>query len=420
MAYGEKLLYISAIEMVLKEADPVKRNLYLDELIDISGRNGKSRETDVLEKLKSNKDGMRDYALKNGNGYIFREMLATSYEKGLRETTKVNMRMRTFGDYIIADDVIIVYTGKAAKVTIPSSFEGIQIRKVGAGVFYGNNAVEEVSVSEGIKEIGNGTFGKCPHLKFVSLASSIDAIHPQAFEESNALWSIKLYKDITDEAYVDIIENGIKLTDGRYIIDPLILGGPFSRLIKEFLPTSMSGRFRVHKNMGCLFEVPPRAVDIKKTPVPLVFQQYVNDHNASVNDFRNENAAFVFKIKVGDIDYAFEHDEEADDFGLSNKDKYDDSGLVFVKEFLNGEDGKRKVFLEIKSGTYFFQRGIRVRIGHIDYYLYFREEFAADDNRPYVRRLAPIRIFSRFGPISEGDERNRAVYGRFKFISEML
>ena len=50
MGYGEKLQYISAIEQVLKETDPVKRNLYLDELIDISGRNGKTRETDVLEK----------------------------------------------------------------------------------------------------------------------------------------------------------------------------------------------------------------------------------------------------------------------------------------------------------------------------------------------------------------------------------
>jgi len=125
MSYGEKLLYISAIEMVLKEKDPVKRDLYLDELIDISGRNGKTRETDVLERLKSNKDGMREYALKNGSGYIFREMLATSYEKGLRETTNVNMHMRTFGNYIVADDVIIVYTGKEAKVACYVRQEGL-------------------------------------------------------------------------------------------------------------------------------------------------------------------------------------------------------------------------------------------------------------------------------------------------------
>ncbi len=420
MAYGEKLLYISTVEMALREADPVKRNLYLDELIDISSRNGKTRETDVLEKLKSNKDGIRDYALKNGSGYIYREMLATSYENGLRENVKVNMRIQTFDDYIISDDVVILYTGKARKVTVPASIGDTSIRKVGSGAFYGNNNIEDVNVSEGIKEIGNGTFGKCPHLKSISLESSVDVIHPKAFDGSNAIWSIKLYKNISFEAYADIVENSIKLTDGRYIIDPMILGGPFSRLIKEFLPTSMAGRFRVHKNMGCIFEAPPRVIDIKKSPKPLLFQHYADDHNATVSDFRSENAAFVFKIRADETDYTFEHDEESDDHGLSNKDIYDNSGLVFVKEFLDEETENPKAFIEIKSGTFFFQRGLRVRIGHTDYYLYFREEFSTDDNRPYVRRLGPIRIFSRSGPISEGDERNRDIYARFKFISEML
>ncbi|MBE5850293.1 MAG: hypothetical protein E7298_09070 [Lachnospiraceae bacterium] len=415
MSYVEKLLYISAIERVLEEDDSVKRNLYLDELIDISGRNGKTRETDVLEKLKSNKGGMRDYAIKNGNGYIFREMLATAYEKGLHKTTKENMRIRVFGDYLIADDVIIIYNGKSPTVTVPAHFEDINVRKVGAGVFYGNEAVEEICVADGISEIGNGAFGKCPHLKSISLAQSVETIHPMAFEESDAIWSIKMYKDISDEAYDDIVENGIKLTDGRYIIDPMILGGPFARQVREFLPVSMSGRFRVHKNMGCLFEVPPRAVDIKKTPVPLVFQQYMDDHNASSNDFRNENAAFVLKIKVRDIDHAFEHDEEADDFSLSNTDKFDRAGLVFVKRFIGLEGGNMKALLEIKSGTYFFQRGLRVRQGRVDYYLCFREEFSSDDNRPYVRRFAPSRVFSRFGPISEGDKRFGKIYGRLIF-----
>ena len=200
MAYGEKLLYISTIEYVLKETNPIKRDLYLDELIDISGRNGKTRETDVLEKLRSNKDGMRDYAIKNGNGYIFREMLATAYEKGLHKKVKENMSIRTFGDYVIADDVIIIYTGKSPKVTVPASFDDIRIRKVGAGVFYANESVEEITVSEGINEIGKATFGRCSHLKSVSLAPSVDTIHPRAFEESGALWSIRLYKDMSDEA----------------------------------------------------------------------------------------------------------------------------------------------------------------------------------------------------------------------------
>ena len=420
MGYGEKLQYISAIEQVLKETDPVKRNLYLDELIDISGRNGKTRETDVLEKMKSNKDGMRDYAIKNGNGYIFREMLATTYEKGLHKTVKENMSIRTFGDYVIADDVIIIYTGRSPKVTVPASFEDIRIRKIGAGVFYGNDAVEEVTVSEGIKEIGNRTFGKCAHLAYLSMPPSVSEIHPKAFEKSDAIWSIKIYKEISDEAYTDIVENGIKLTDGRVIIDPMILGGPFLHLIREFLPVSMAGRFRVHKSMGCIFEVPPRRLDARKTPKPLIFQQYMDEHNASDFDLRNENASFVFKIKINDLDYSFEHDEEADDLGLKKRDKYDNSGLVFVTDFIEGENGMNKVFLEIKSGSYFFQRGLRVKMGLTDYYLYFREEFTSDDKRPYVRRMAPIRLFSRFGPISEGDERNREVYGRFSFISEML
>lgn len=59
MTYGEKLLYISTIEIVLKETDPVKRDLLLDELIDISGKGGKTRET----RLKETSEGRRQCIL---------------------------------------------------------------------------------------------------------------------------------------------------------------------------------------------------------------------------------------------------------------------------------------------------------------------------------------------------------------------
>ncbi len=420
MAYGEKMLYVSALENIIKEPDSERRELYLDELINISSKSGKTRETEILEGFKTNKNGMRDYALKNGNAYIFREMFATAYENGLEKNVKETMCIRMFGDFMVANDVIILYNGNKQTVKIPSSFEGVQIRRIGVGAFYKNNAVEDVSISDGIKEIGNKAFSKCPYLKTLAIASGIEKIQPNAFEGSKALWSIRLCKEISGEMYEDIIENGIKLTDGRYIIDPMILGGEFTRQIKEYMPVPMAGRFHVHKKMGYLFEVPPRTVDVKKVPIPLVFQQYADMYKVTPNEFRNENAAFLHRIRVDDMRFSFEHDEEADDFALCNKDTYDNAGMVFVEDFIEAEDGTIKALLEIKAGTYFFQRGLPVRYGMGVYYLYFREELSTDDNRPYVRRLGPTRVFSKIGPISMADYRSMGIVSRFSLLSEMM
>ncbi len=419
MAYGEKIQYISAIEVILKEQEKKKRDLYLDELIDISARNGRNRETDILEKFKYNKDGMRDFAVKNGNGYVFRQMLATAYEEGLQKKKKQNMLIRTFGDYVIADDVIILYTGKESRVEIPANFENVAIRKVGAGLLYANEAVRYVIVSDGIREIGKMAFAKCSHLRKVTLAPSVDKIHPDTFKGSDTLWSLEMYKEISQEIHDEITESGIELTDRRYIIDPMIFGSRFVRQIRKYMPGPMKGGFRVYKDMGCLFEIAPRAVDPKKKPVPLLFQDYADRHHTGAHDFRTENAAFTFKIMADDIEQSFEHDEEADDFGLSNRDEYDKAGLVFVNGF-DRSYGILKACLELKGGTFFFQRGVQVKLGQGIYYLYFREVFSTDDNRPYVRRLGTNRIFARYGPLSDGDDRSMDIVKRFSLISELL
>ncbi len=400
MTYGEKLLYISVMDAVLKEPDPVKQSLYYDELISLSAKGGVTRETDLLERLRDNKDGLRDNALKKGCGGLLREIFSTDYERKIRKTASENLRFRVFDDYTVVDDVIIMYSGKAGKVTVPASFPGVSIRRIGAGAFYGNKYLREVTVSDGIREVGKAAFSECIQLKNVDLANSAESIHPDAFKWDSGLCSVRFGKEISKEVYDEIIRNEIELNDGRFIIDPMVMGNHFARWIRGSFPGLIPARFNVYADMGCLFELPagkPDEIGLPD-PIPLTFKRYIEDHNGEDHCLKDEGSVFVLMLKNDDYDPVFEHDEEADDLGSVKNEACEITGMLFINDLSMEVTKKIQARFEVRAGTYFFQRGRKVKYDGKTYYLYFREVLSADNKRPYVRMPKFIKVFSEITP----------------------
>ena len=74
------------------------------------------------------------------------------------------------------------YTGTDAVLTIPQKIKGYPVTKIHSKAFYANEALEEVIISEGVKEIGYGAFDECKNLKKVTIPSTLEKVGEYAFD----------------------------------------------------------------------------------------------------------------------------------------------------------------------------------------------------------------------------------------------
>ncbi len=96
------------------------------------------------------------------------------------------------------------YIGTATAVTIPSTINGYPVTVLGNKVFFNNQSIESVTISEGIKKIKDGEydsvfyngfvscFGQCDALKQVVLPSTLELLGSYSFYECTHLNEITL------------------------------------------------------------------------------------------------------------------------------------------------------------------------------------------------------------------------------------
>jgi hypothetical protein len=97
------------------------------------------------------------------------------------------------GDFIIINDVLIRYKGKAEIVKIPSS-----IKKIADGAFRDNIDVKIVIISDGVVSLGKNMFLGCTNLVSVVLSATIESIGDNAFANCTKLVDInfEIAKDL--------------------------------------------------------------------------------------------------------------------------------------------------------------------------------------------------------------------------------
>ena len=87
-------------------------------------------------------------------------------------------------DYLIENGVLTAYTGNAEEVSVP---EGVT--EIGTGAFQNNKELKKVTLPEGITKIGNYAFAGCAALENMPLPASLKEIGEYSFQNCSALKS---------------------------------------------------------------------------------------------------------------------------------------------------------------------------------------------------------------------------------------
>ena len=102
--------------------------------------------------------------------------------------------------YEVYDDgtlYIVDFKGTHSKLIVPGSIDGITVTGFNTCINREDDALTELIVSEGVKEISQQSFENCHNLKSVSLPSSIVSIGSSAFEGCTNLESINIPENVS-------------------------------------------------------------------------------------------------------------------------------------------------------------------------------------------------------------------------------
>ena len=121
------------------------------------------------------------------------------------------MAMKTYMDYkydVKNNEVIILkYTGDSEEVTIPSTIEGLPVRKIGCSLigdtgFCNSDTLKSVIIPEGVRKITIFSFWNSKSLERVSIPASVTEINGTAFSRSRSLTTISV--DENNPNYTDM------------------------------------------------------------------------------------------------------------------------------------------------------------------------------------------------------------------------
>ena len=311
--------------------------------------------------------------------------------------------------YVIVNDTIISYFGKAETVNVPSSADGIRIRRIGAGAFMKNRYLKKVKIEEGIKEIGEKAFSECENLCEVWLPESITEVDDTAFKGTDKLKTVNCYVKVTCDEFANIMEGGIRLTDDRVLLDPVLLGAKNERLIRTFMRAAVDGIFKARNDMNILFCMEREGTDEERRITrSYVFRDYAKNYDHE-NEMllRDQSGSFTDKIANNVALIRIKHDEEKDDimaicFEHHMSELEETAQVLYIKQG-SADDNGVYLNLDIRSGIWYFHNGFKTVINGKTFYIRYAEVFARGDERPYVRVDTTPGVFDKNGPVTDNE-----------------
>ena len=107
---------------------------------------------------------------------------------------------QTYGSfkYTVSGDAVTItkYTGTGGSVSIPSSINGVYVKKIGKRAFYNTN-ITYVSIPYRVTEIGNYAFFGCTRLGNFTLPFNLTKIGKDAFGNCTSLSTLTIPSDVT-------------------------------------------------------------------------------------------------------------------------------------------------------------------------------------------------------------------------------
>ena len=97
-------------------------------------------------------------------------------------------------EYVPADDGVklSVYFGASSTIVTPTTLNGFPVTAIGNSLFYVNEFINEVVISDGVTSIGDDAFYECTALSSVSIPDSVTSIGSAAFFDCVSLENLNL------------------------------------------------------------------------------------------------------------------------------------------------------------------------------------------------------------------------------------
>jgi hypothetical protein len=106
----------------------------------------------------------------------------------------------TSGDYTYVPEgktaIITKYSGKASKVTIPDTLDGLTVTTIGLGAFQSNGGLLSVIIPNSVTKISGYSFDGCTNLSDITIPNSVT--FTGEFAECSSLTSVTIQNGITN------------------------------------------------------------------------------------------------------------------------------------------------------------------------------------------------------------------------------
>ena len=317
------------------------------------------------------------------------------------------MKAYTDNRFTVAEDTLLMYSGKEASLLMPSVLGGIQIKRIGASAF-SESRLSRLILPEGLIELRHHSLGHCPSLKTVSLPSTLRRLDNNVFFASTKLTTVRLASlRLSKDGFKALTDNSMRLKNGNRLTVMLPDNDVLRRLtegndlieLATFIPDNFSRLF-----------LKPDSDKIKTDPDYLF--PILGDKED--DDVLSEREGVRRTILSGEKTYYHNPTETENDLLIKNEKSVVPTitaVLIFGEEKELAETGEISVPAELRIGQFFWQSLVPITYEGELYYIYRRCYPTRDKKLRYF--IEDVAVFDSGAKLLPAQGKAEAVYGKY-------
>ena len=316
------------------------------------------------------------------------------------------------GTYAAIDGVLLSYEGKDISLKLPGRLANMDIHTVGDGAVMESLNLQQVVIPGGVRRIGNNSFSGCNQLMNAYVPYSVTSFAENAFRNCPKLTNLYIYgMELNEQRYRDLRASSRRVNGSIYLAHSF----PYFRRVRDAVAsTDADSANYVQSGITRLFT----SQSLEEENGAASLQRNLDGFGFDSDDqYMTETSEFLRLIadkSVYDVDTLSE--EKNDQFLKSEKYPPIEKTAVFTFDDSKTklENGKYRLFADIKIGYHFWQSKVPVIISGNTYYIYRRHYLSSKPNLNYVRR--DVAVFTNKGLVSNRREAQE-VYAKYKLLS---
>ena len=323
------------------------------------------------------------------------------------------------GQYTVLEDTLLAVNNQDKKPNIPSKLGKCTIKRIGAGCSLNKQTID-VTIPEGVVEIGEGAFLNAQSLLRIFLPESLEKCDGFVFSENfyhrDYLNEIFLKRRLTEQDYSSLKGNSIELGNGFRLLTGAYQDLPFFKNVLS----GFGGIFppaRVLPEMNAVY--PQR--DLSEIPEQLVFKEKgrktVSCDNNRVFIFNREIVKLMLK-ETQEYIYNERSEADADRRKRENGSEYISPVMLSIysdNETRKLEDGYHMIF-HIRFARTFFYILKKVTVSGKKYYVLRESYLTSVEKEPYYYRDIVYDIYDEEGNSADLATKDW-VFSKYKLLS---